>query len=210
MASATAAGSFSSARVVAAHDALQLGELADHAGDQVGLAQARRLLDLRRRRRPARTAAISPASASMRSTRSAWRAELGVEDDVLQRRQRGSSSRTLRSWSQKNLASDRRARSTRSLPATIVLPPSRGHDIGDDDEAVASAPSCLVGGEVALMRAHRDDQHLGRHVHELRRRWCRAAAPAIRPGPRPRPAGRRPARSADLGLGAELLARRPA
>ena len=34
-------------RIVAPHDALQLRELAHHAGDQIGLAEARRLLDRR-------------------------------------------------------------------------------------------------------------------------------------------------------------------
>jgi len=33
------------------------------------------------------------------------------------------SSRALRSWSQKNFASERRARSTRSLPATMFAAP---------------------------------------------------------------------------------------
>jgi hypothetical protein len=42
MASAIAAGSPSARRVVAAHDALQLGELADHVGQQVGLGQQAR------------------------------------------------------------------------------------------------------------------------------------------------------------------------
>ena len=41
MASATSASSSSWQRVVAAHHALQLGELADHARHQVGLAQQR-------------------------------------------------------------------------------------------------------------------------------------------------------------------------
>ena len=37
-------------RVVAAHDALQFGELADHVGQQVGLGQQRRLFGLQRQR----------------------------------------------------------------------------------------------------------------------------------------------------------------
>ena len=78
-----------------------------------------------------------------------------------------SSSRTLRSWSQKNLASDSRERSTRSLPSTIVLPPSRATLLATTTKRLASAPSFLLVDEVALMRLHRDDQHFGRHVHEL-------------------------------------------
>ena len=79
-----------------------------------------------------------------------------------------SSSRTLRSWSQKNLASLSRARSTRSLPSTIAAPPSRATLLATTTKRLASAPSFVVGREVALVRLHRDDQHLGRHVHELR------------------------------------------
>ena len=44
------------ARVVAAHDALQLGELADHVGQQVGLGQQRGAVGLRGQRRRRRAA----------------------------------------------------------------------------------------------------------------------------------------------------------
>jgi hypothetical protein len=55
-----------------------------------------------------------------------------------------SSSRTLRSWSQKNLASESRERSTRSLPSTIVLPPSRATLLATTTKRLASAPSFLL------------------------------------------------------------------
>ena len=70
-------------------------------------------------------------------------AELGVEGDALQLRQRGPPARTLRSSSQKNRASVRRARSTRSLPAAIVCAAVARLDVGDDDEVRRSLPSAV-------------------------------------------------------------------
>ena len=125
-------------------------------------------VDLRARRRRARDAASSSASA--RDARD----PLGLACRAWRGRRRPSSagsrssSGALRSWSQKNLASDSRARSTRSLPSTIVLPPSRATLLATTTKRLASAPSVLVVREVALVRPHGDDQHLGRHVHELR------------------------------------------
>ena len=57
-------------RVVAAHDALQLGKLADHAGEQVGLGEPRGALG--GRGIDAERARDRPASRCMRSTRSSW------------------------------------------------------------------------------------------------------------------------------------------
>ena len=65
--------------IVAAHDALQLGELADHAGDEIGLGQQRRALGRRpvgARHVAARARRSAPPAAR---TRCALRAELGVE-----------------------------------------------------------------------------------------------------------------------------------
>ena len=52
------------ARVVAAHDALQLGELADHVGQQVGLGQQRGAVGLR-------ASASAPSCARDRAARCA-------------------------------------------------------------------------------------------------------------------------------------------
>ena len=57
-------------RVIAAHQALQLGEFADHFGQQIGLAELRGALGLGRRSAPT-SGASSPASAAMRAMRSA-------------------------------------------------------------------------------------------------------------------------------------------
>ena len=48
---------------------------------------------------------------------------------------------SLRSWSQKNFASASRARRTRSLPATIALPPSSASILATTPKRGASEPS---------------------------------------------------------------------
>ena len=96
--------------VVAAHQALQLGELADHLGDEIGLGEPRRALgQCRDRRRRC-------GASSRRQRRDALhalvlRAELLVEDDAASSfAQRGLRAASSGPVSQKNLASDSRAR----------------------------------------------------------------------------------------------------
>ena len=79
----------------------------------------------------------------MRSTRSACVPSLAWKTMPFSVGSR-SSSVTLRSWSQKNLASLSRERSTRSLPSTIVLPPSRATLLATTTKRLASVPSGLV------------------------------------------------------------------
>jgi hypothetical protein len=76
------------ARVVAAHDALQLGELADHVGQQVGLGQQRGAVGQvgRPARSPPSCSPMARAMARTRSTRSPWRAQLAVVDHLGQAR----------------------------------------------------------------------------------------------------------------------------
>jgi hypothetical protein len=69
MASATTALAVGE-RVVAAHDALQLGELAHHVGDEVGLGQQRGALGLRDV--GAELGGDRAGQRSRRSTRSPW------------------------------------------------------------------------------------------------------------------------------------------
>jgi hypothetical protein len=59
-------------RVVAAHDALQLGELADHVGQQVGLGQHRSAVGGIRQGLAANLEPMARAKAATRSTRSPW------------------------------------------------------------------------------------------------------------------------------------------
>jgi hypothetical protein len=59
-------------RVVAAHDALQFGELADHVGQQVGLGQHGGAVGLVGQASPPSFSPMARASAATRSTRSPW------------------------------------------------------------------------------------------------------------------------------------------
>ena len=99
------------------------------------------------------------------------------------------SSRALRSRSQKCRASAKRARSTRSLPAIEAAPPSSGSILATKPKYGAAEPSGVAEREIALVHPHRD-LHAPRAAGPCRhRRSGRAAAPAIRPVRRPRPAG---------------------
>ena len=109
-------------RVVLAHQALQLGEFADHFGQQIGLAQLRRALGLldigADQRRDLGGEALDARDAL------GLGAELLVEHDLIEFRQpvfrASSSDRSRRRTSRR----DSRARITRSLPAMIASPPS--------------------------------------------------------------------------------------
>ena len=72
----------------------------------------------------------------------------------------------LRSWSQKNLASDSRARSTRSLPATMRWPPSAASMLATTPKRRREAAVSALEREIFLVRPHRRGQHLRRQVHE--------------------------------------------
>ena len=84
--------------------------------------------------------ASQAASAAMRSTFCATLPSLAWKM-IGSRLFTRSSSGVLRSWSQKNLASDRRARSTRSLPAITVAPPSLVSMLATTAKRGASLPS---------------------------------------------------------------------
>ena len=96
----------------------------------------------------------------------AERAELGLEGDRIEAaRARGK--RLLRSCSQKNAASARRGRTTRSLPATH-LRRIAAVDIADGDEARQQRAVRVFDGEIALVILQRRDQHLARQRQEAR------------------------------------------
>ena len=175
-------------RVVAAHHPLQFGEFADHAGGEIGLGQLRRACRQRRvgadQRRDQRRPAV-PAAAPARPGCRAWRGTPRPPASA------GSfPAAACRSWSQKNRASDSRARSTRSLPATIAAPPSCGTMLDTTAKRAAGPAIRVPQREIALVHPHRGPHDLRRQVHDRRRRSGRAAAPAIPPARRPRPAGR--------------------
>ncbi len=109
-------------RVVLAHQALQLGEFADHFGQQIRLRELRRalgLLDIGADQRRDLGRQLLDARDAL-----GLRAELLVKHDLLEFRQprlRASSSGPSRRRTSRR---DSRARITRSLPAMIALPPS--------------------------------------------------------------------------------------
>ncbi len=147
-------------RVIAAHHPLQLGELADHAAHEIGLGKnggalgevgvgADQRRDLPRQQAHALDALVLRCRAS-RGRRSPSASA------------RGSGSITLRSWSKKNLASASRAAITRSLPATMALPPSFASRLATNMNRLASL-SPFAEREAFLVRLHRGGEHLRRH-----------------------------------------------
>ena len=150
------------AGVVVAHQALQLGELADHLGQEIGLGEPRRALRLLdvgadQRRQLA-------ASRSMRSMRSALRAELLVEDDVLELRQPLFERRL-----QIGLVEELRIRQPRADDALVAGDDGRAAvgrlDVGDEDEAVGERLA-LAHHEAFLVGADGGADHLGRDLEE--------------------------------------------
>ena len=149
-------------RVIAAHQALQLGELADHALTQVGLGE------LAARSACSGSASTAPAiwsaSSAMRSTRSfwvpsfSWKVIAGELRHLVERL-------SFRSCSQKNLASESRAAITFSLPATIAAAVLRPYEVGDASRKRLASflASALAQREALLVLLHRGDQALGRH-----------------------------------------------
>ncbi len=145
-------------RVVAAHQALQLGKLADHVGGQIGLGESRGALGVRPESAPIMPAMrVGELAQAGRRDRAACRA-------CCDRRRAPSfgtraSSRTLRSWSKKNRASASRARSTRSLPSMIA----RGSAVSrllTTQEARDELAVAVGEREVFLVLLHRQDQAL--------------------------------------------------
>ena len=126
-------------------------ELADQARDEVGLGKARGLLGLRCI--GALDLPGDPAG-ELDDTLGlvVHRAELGVEHDGLQNRQ-ARFQRCLQVLGPEDSASLRRARSTRSLPLTIALPPSLAAMFDTTAKCVTFPPR--QEREVFLVLAHR-------------------------------------------------------
>ncbi len=183
---------------------LQLGELADHVGEQVRLRAATAA-----RRGGAASAPHRRRSASPRATRLhalhalELRAELVVIDDAspaTRTRQRPASSCGL-------LEEELRVGKTRTHHALVAFDNVAGvsvSHVADDQEAVrelARWPGRAA--EVLLVRLHREDQAFLRHLQELAARTAhRRTRPAIRPAPSPSSS-----RAATSGPGTERGAR---
>ncbi len=149
-------------RVIAAHHALQLGELADHAGGQIGLGEDRGALGevwigadecrdvARQHAHPLHPVIL--------------RAELVVEDDLAQLRHA-----VLEHHLAVLVPEELGVGEPRADHALIAGDDRRaailGLEIGDHDEAVGEVVAAPER-EAFLMRLHRGCEHLGRHVHE--------------------------------------------
>ena len=150
-------------RVVAAHDALQLGELAHHVGDEVGLGQARGALrrgdvavQLGGDRACQRLEALDALELA---------AELVVIDHRRQARQAGLELLLL-----VLLEEEARVRQARAHHAGVAGDDVArvGHPhVGDDQEAVEQLAGAVEEREVLLVGAHGQDQAFLRHGEEF-------------------------------------------
>ena len=95
---------------------------------------------------------------------------------------RRASSRCLRSLSQKNAASARRGRTTRSLPSR-TLSGSRLSMLATVMKSLHQLALRIAHREIALVILHGRDQHFLRQRAGTAPRSARRAAPAIRPAP---------------------------
>ena len=151
--------------VVASHDALQLGELADHVGEQVGLRQVRSV------RRLLAEALAADAFADLARDRAhaldalALRAELVVVDDLLQARSARGERLLLVLLVEE--ASVRQARTHDALVALYDRARVVRTDVADDEEALRQPSLRVEQREVLLVELHRQDEALLRHREEL-------------------------------------------
>ena len=151
--------------IVTAHHALQLGELAHHAAHEIGLAEPRGLLDgrgIRARNRfrdlgGQRDDALDPLGLG---------AELGVEHDLLQRRQ-AAFQRRLAVLIPEELRVGQSTAQHALVAGDDRLAAVARDVVRHHDEAVGQGAVGLGRGEEAQVHLHRDNQHFRRHVHEL-------------------------------------------
>ena len=163
-------------RVVAPHDALQFGELADHVGEQVGLGQERRLVGFQRQRLAADALADGAGDRLHPRHAFALSAELVVVDDLGQP-QHARIQRLLAVLVEEELG----VGEARAHHAFVALDHGRrivGRDVGNDEEAVGelafrrmpctvkNGRCILQQGEIFLVRLHGQDQAFLRHLEE--------------------------------------------
>ena len=151
------------ARVVRAHRALQLGEFADHVGDQVGLGEQARRASRASTSAPI-SAAIAPASASTRSHALQLRTELVVIHDVREQRH-AVGERLLLVLLEEELGVGQ-TRTHHALVAFDDIARRVRVDVRDDQEARAQLAVRVRQREVLLVRLHGQDQAFLRHLQE--------------------------------------------
>ena len=150
--------------VVAAHDALQFGKFAHHRGQQVALGELRGARACRASVSISR--AISPASVATRRTLSPMEPSFAWNVTASSAASRAASG-CLRSWLQKNAASDRRGRTTRSLPARTFAG-SRLSMLLTVMKCAQQLSARAFHREIPLVMLQRGDQHLARQFEETR------------------------------------------
>ena len=150
--------------VVAAHDPLQLGKLADHVGQQVGLGKQRGAI---RQRGVGADAGGDPGGDAPHAPDAiALAAELAVIDDLVERR-----NARLERALPVLVVEELRVGQARPDDALVAFDDARRvgrRDVADDEEAVGEPAVLLEQREVALVRLHRQDQAFRRHGEELR------------------------------------------
>ena len=150
-------------RVVAAHDALQLREFANHVADEVGLAENAGALGVLRVRTNDWCEVLREMPDALYAVVLA--AELFVESDLLQLRH-PSLERDLAILIEEEL----RIRQPRGDDALIALgyrgPAVLGLEIGNQHEAVGEVIA-LRHREALLMRLHGGGEHFRRHAQEV-------------------------------------------
>jgi hypothetical protein len=154
------------ARVITAHDALQLGNSPTMSVSRSVLASCAARSACVRQRGAAELLRDGAGDGAHALHALALRAELVVIDHLARPATRDSSV-FLRSWSKKNFASARRGRTTRSLPPITALA-SEGRDVADDQEAVGQLALGVQQREILLVGLHRQDQALLRHREKFR------------------------------------------
>ena len=92
-------------------------------------------------------------------------AELRLERDAAQLLRRALPERTLRSWSQKNAASDE-PRAHHALVALAHLRRVAAFDVAHRDESAGQRPSAPSIGEIPLMVLNRRDHHFARQLEK--------------------------------------------
>jgi hypothetical protein len=157
------------ARVVAAHDALQLGELADHVGQQVGLGQARGDIGVVRQLVAAQLRADHLGDGAHALDALALRAQLVVVHDL---GQAGDArlQRLLAVLVEEELGIGQ-ARAHHALVAADDRAGVLRADVADHQELVGELALRVQQREVLLVGLHREDQAFLRHREEFLSNW---------------------------------------
>ena len=153
------------ARIVAAHNALQLGELTHHVGQQIGLGQARNLLGLLGQSAAAQLLANGLGNGAYPRHALALRTQLIVVHHLAQ----AFHARLQRLFAV--LVEEEfgigQARAHHTLVAADHKRSVVGRDVAHHQETVRQLARCIDQRKVFLVGLHRENQALLRHVKEF-------------------------------------------